>query len=111
MSSTVGYGIEVAGNAFGEPVADGDWEEELIAQFPELTVERSAPEYSGSEEDSERIFVLIKSSVVKAGGFTKSAAAFIGNAPDPILLDMFVAESGAKKIGPASWKLIDYYSY
>ena len=113
MSSTVGYGIEIKGEIFSEPVEEGDWEFDLAKDFPEFAIARSRAEYG----DEELVFVLLKSTVVEAGKSYSSqedgrtATSFTPVTPEDNPFENFINASGVTVARPAGWHLVDYYVY
>lgn len=109
MSSTVGYGVEVSGEFFGEAVTGGDFEMLVDEKFPFLQVVQSRAEYG----DEVRTFLFIKSSIVKAGGKgTAAALSLIAPAhPHPSNMQVIIIQSQVTVISPEGWYLVDYYVY
>ena len=107
MSSTVGYGIEVEGEAFGAPVVHGEFDMEVDERYPSLTVVRSRAEYG----DESRIFVFVAASVTEAGSDHGTAARLQTGMPDEDPFEDFVNESGVTVIDSSAWYLVDYYVY
>jgi len=108
MSSTVGFGVEVTGEIYNQPVNMGDFEQDVYNKFPFLTVVRSRAEYG----DEEKVFIFIGSTIVTAGDNETSAEInFTTPEKEDIqTLQRFLAEAGAiySKFG---WYLVDYYVY
>lgn len=110
MSSTVGYGIEVAGTAFGEPVSTGDFELIVKEKYPILTVTRSRAEYG----DEERVFVFIARTVREAGKDNTAItidASPASTAEERIELHSFILDSEVIVKSRLNWYLVDYYTY
>ncbi len=105
MSSTVGYGVEVTGKAFGEPVENGDWELNLPV---ELTVARSRGEYSYEEE---KVYLLISDTITEAGRGQGTGTIIKFMEPDETVLNKYVTASGVTVVGSPNWFLVDYYVY
>ena len=105
MSSTVGYGVEVTGEAFGEPIEHGDWEFDFPAG---LTIVRSRGEYSSEEE---KVYILISNTITEAGSGHPTGTSIKFTEPDETALTKYVKDSGVTVIGTSGWVLADYYVY
>jgi hypothetical protein len=110
MSSTVGYGIEITGTAFGKPVEQGEFELLVGEKYPTLTVTRSRAEYG----DKERIFVFITRTVREAG--KDNTAIVIDASPastieERVELLGFIQYSEVTVKSRLNWYLVDYYVY
>lgn len=104
MSSTVGFGVELVR---GENFGDMEWElgEKLKGEF---IITSSFPEYG----DEERSFLLLSSTVVKAGGET-TAQAFSPILPADAVerIEAVVAANSIQVVGKPAWFLVDYYTF
>lgn len=104
MSSTVGFGVELART---EDFGDVEYKlsEKLRGEF---IVTSSFPEYG----DEERSFLLLSSTVVKAGD-DETACAFSPIIPADAVerIEAVVSNNNIQSVGELSWFLVDYYTF
>ena len=107
MSSTVGYGVEVAGSFYDEEIEGGEFEMLIDANFPFLKAVTSRAEYG----DEARTFIFVKDSIAKAGG--ESTAIAFSTAIPTILATLreTLTSSGVTIVSEEGWYLVDYYVY